>query len=154
MMIVERTKQSNDRLSAWLGAEIEREWRHHCKETPMNKTLPSQNEAWGFYGTIRHHADPAEAWPIAMDAIAKATCCSQSGVRDFLDSRHGRHFADDVASGLFKGVALQQAINAAVDRWMTWTINRRTSRQTGIPRGLPYLVGFVTDCEIMAEANA
>ncbi len=37
---------------------------------------------------------------------------------------------------------------------MTWTINRRTARETGIPRGLPYLVGFVTDFEIMAEAAA
>lgn len=120
----------------------------------MNKVLPSNNEAWGFWGTIRHHADPAEAWPIAFQAIAETTGCSETGVRDFLDSRHGRHFADDVASGLFKGFVLEGAIDAAIDRWMNWTIGRRTSRETGIPRGLPYLVGFVTDCEIMAEANA
>ena len=120
----------------------------------MNKVLTTHNEAWGFWGTIRHHADPAEAWPLAMRAIAEATGCSEIGVRDFLDSRHGRHFADDVANGLFKGLALQQAIDAAVDRWMNWTIDRRTSRETGIPRGLPYLVGLVTDCEIVAEASA
>lgn len=120
----------------------------------MNKTLPSQNEAWGFYGTIRHHADPAEAWPIVFQAITATTGCSEIGVRDFLDSRHGRHFADDVANGLFEGLSLQQSIDAAIDRWMNWTINRRTSRETGIPRGLSYLIGFVTDCEIMAEANA
>ncbi len=53
-----------------------------------------------------------------------------------------------------RGLALPQAIEAAVDRWMNWTIDRRTSRETGIPRGLPYLIGFVTDCEIMTEANA
>lgn len=120
----------------------------------MNKVLPSNNEAWGFFGTIRHHADPTEAWPIVSRAIADATGCSEIGIRDFLDSRHGRHFADDVANGLFKGLALPQAIEAAIDRWMNWTIDRRTSRETGIPRGLPYLTGFVTDCEIMAEANA
>ena len=28
-------------------------------------TLPSNNEAWGFYGTIRHHADSAAAWPLS-----------------------------------------------------------------------------------------
>jgi hypothetical protein len=123
-------------------------------ESAMNKVLTTHNEAWGFWGTIRHHADPAEAWPLAMRAIAEATGCSEIGVRDFLDSRHGRHFADDVANGLFKGLALQQAIDAAVDRWMNWTIDRRTSRETGIPRGLPYLVGLVTDCEIVAEASA
>jgi hypothetical protein len=49
---------------------------------------------------------------------------------------------------------LPGAIEAAVNRWMNWTIDRRTSRETGIPRGLPYLVGFATDCEIMAEAEA
>lgn len=117
-------------------------------------TLPTNNEAWGFFGTIRHHANPTEAWPIAMQAIGGATGCSEFGVRDFLNSRHGRHFADDVASGLFKGLSLQQAIDAAINRWMTWTIGRRTSRETGIPRGMPYLIGFITDCEIMAEASA
>jgi hypothetical protein len=119
-----------------------------------SSTLASNNEAWGFFGTIRHHADSAEAWPIAMQAIGEATGCSDLGVRDFLDSRHGRHFADDVANGLFAGLALPRAIDAAVDRWMNWTIDRRTARETGIPRGLPYLIGFVTDCEIMAEAAA
>lgn len=120
----------------------------------MTKLLPSNNKAWGFYGTIRHHADPAEAWPFAMQAIGEATECSEIGIRDFLDSRHGRHFADDVANGLYDSLPLRQAIDAAIDRWMNWTIDRRTSRETGIPRGLPQLVGFVTDCEIMAEASA
>ncbi|MGE5536055.1 MAG: hypothetical protein ACM3W7_11130 [Acidobacteriota bacterium] len=120
----------------------------------MHKVLPTNNEAWGFWGTIRHHADPAEAWPAAFSAIAASTGCADEGVREFLDSRHGRHFADDVANGLLEGRSLADAIDAAIERWMTWTIDRRTSRETGIPRGLPYLVGFVTDCEIMAEADA
>jgi hypothetical protein len=120
----------------------------------MNKTLPSNNEAWGFYGTIRHHAEPVKAWPIAFGAVTDATGCSEIGVRDFLDSRHGRHFADDVANGLYDGIPLQQAVDAAIDRWMNWTINRRTSRETGIPRGLPYLTGWVTHFEIMTEAAA
>ncbi len=72
-------------------------------ESAMHTVLPSNNEAWGFFGTIRHHADPTEAWPIVSRAIADATGCSEIGVRDFLDSRHGRHFADDVANGLFTG---------------------------------------------------
>lgn len=116
--------------------------------------LATNNTDWGFWGAIRHHADPAQAWPAAFRAIATATGCSDEGVRDFLDSRHGRYFADDVANGLFEGRSLADAIEAAVDRWMEWTISRRTSRETGIPSGLPYLVGFVTDCEIMAEASA
>jgi hypothetical protein len=122
-------------------------------ENAMHTVLPTNNEAWGFWGTIRHHADPAKAWPIALRAISTATGCADEGVRDFLDSRHGRHFADDVANGLFERRSLADAIDKAIERWMTWTIDRRTSRETGIPRGLPYLIGFVTDCEIMAEAS-
>src|SRR5207247_1948163 len=75
-------------------------------------------------------------------------CCAEFAVRDFLDSRHGRHFADDVSSGLFNGLSLPVAIDAAVDRWMNWRIDRRTLRETGIPRRLPCLLGLVADCEI------
>ena len=72
-------------------------------------------------------------------------------VRDFLDSRSGRHFADEVANELVRSHDLKAAIETAVDRWMRWTTNRRTAREYGIPRGLPYLTGFVAHCEIMAE---
>ena len=34
---------------------------------------------------------------------------------------------------------------------MGWRIDRKTSRDEGIPRGLPYLTGFVTHFAIMAE---
>ncbi len=115
-------------------------------------TLPTRNTDWGFFGTIGHHADAHVAWPLAMNAIASATGSSDTAVRDFLDSRHGRHFADDVANGLIDGLAIAPAIDAAVTRWMGWTITRRASRETGIPSGLPYLTGFVTHCEIEAEA--
>lgn len=118
----------------------------------MTRVLPSNNEAWGFFGAIRHHADPEQAWSVAFKTISTVTRCADEGVRDFLDSRHGRHFADDITNALCEGCSLADAINAAVERWMGWTIDRRTSRETGIPRGLPYLVGFVTDCEIMTEA--
>lgn len=121
----------------------------------MNSTIPpTANPDWGFFGTIRHDADPAESWAIAMPVIAAATGCPDTAVRDFLDSRLGRHLADDVANGLATGLALQAAIDAAVERWMGWRIGRRTERGNGIPRGLPYLTGFVTRCEIEAEADA
>ena len=112
--------------------------------------LPTNKEAWGFFGTIRHDADPTEAWELASTLIAETTGCSAEGVRDFLDSRHGRHFADEVANGLAAGDELGAAIARAIDRWMGWRIDRRTSRETGIPAGLPYLTGFVTHHEILA----
>ena len=117
-----------------------------------NTILPTTNHDWGFWGAINYHADPSEVWPSAMKRIAIATGCPNTAVRAFLDSRHGRHFADDVANGLFDGKATEPAIEAAVEKWLGWAIDRRTERQTGIPRGLPYLTGFVTSFEIEAEA--
>jgi hypothetical protein len=115
--------------------------------------LPSNNEAWGFFGTVRHHAEPSEAWALAMTAVSEATTCPEFAVRDFLDSRDGRYFADSVADALFRGDDLKTAIEAAVERWMSWTIDRRTEREHGIPRGLPYLTGWVAHYEILGEAE-
>ncbi len=119
----------------------------------MNATtqIPAtQNDAWGFYGTMNEQADAA--WSLAMTAISDATCQPLESVRSFLDSRHGRHFADDVQNGLFAGATLSDAIEQATQRWMGWTIGRSTSKQYGIPKGLPYLTGFVIHCEIIEES--
>lgn len=101
---------------------------------------------WGFFGTMNEQAEAA--WPLAMIAISDATGQPLESVRTFLDSRHGRHFADDVQNGLYAGATLADAIKAATQRWMGWTIGRSTSKQYGIPKGLPYLTGFVIHCEI------
>ena len=120
---------------------------------PTSTTIPAtRNPEWGFWGTMGEHA-PA-AWPLAMTAISDATCLPHESVRAFLDSRHGRHFADDVHNGLCRGQTLADAINAATRQWMGWTIGRQTSKQYGIPRGLPYLTGFVIHCEIAEESLA
>lgn len=117
-------------------------------------TLPSQNEAWGFFGTIRHHAEPAEAWRLASLHIAAETGVSEEAVRAFLDSRYGRHFADDVTNALFGGLDLPAAIDSAIERWMNWRINRRIEDELGIPRGLPYLTGFVCMHEALLDTTA
>jgi hypothetical protein len=115
------------------------------------RILPTANPSWGFYGAIRHHAEPGEAWPLAMTAISAATGCDADAVRDFLDSRQGRHFEDDVGNGLSAGLNLPAATDAAARRWMGWRIGRRTEREYGIPRDLPYLTGWVMHCAIEAE---
>ena len=112
----------------------------------------TQNETWGFWGTMNNRAEAA--WPIAMTTISDATNQPLDSVRAFLDSRHGRHFADDVLNGLHAESELPEAIHAATQRWMGWTIGRLTSKQHGIPKGLPYLTGFVIHCEIVEEALA
>jgi hypothetical protein len=116
--------------------------------------LPTRNEAWGFFGTIQlGGADPMQSWNAASAMIAAETEASPEGVRDFLDSRHGRHFADDVLSALadLGPHRLEEAIEAAVVRWQGWRIGRQTSRDEGIPRGLPYLTGWVTHFGVLAE---
>lgn len=117
-----------------------------------NHIPATQNTDWGFWGTMNEHA--SSAWPQAMTAISNATGQPLESVRIFLDSRHGRHFADDVQNGLFEGKTLQDAVNAATTKWMGWTIGRQTSKDYGIPRGLPYLTGFVIHCDICDEQAA
>ena len=112
-------------------------------------TLASQNIDWGFFGTMGDDAEAA--WPLAMAAITEATGEDDETVRSFLDSKSGRHFADDVLSGLHFGLALPQAIGGAIERWMGWTITRYTAKSHGIPVGLPYLIGFVIHEGMMAE---
>ncbi len=114
-------------------------------------TLESRNEGHGFFGTIGQHAGANEAWILAMDAISKVTGCSLAGVRDFLDSRYGRHFADEVASALVGGQDLRAAVDTGVNRWMERLIDKRTEDELGIPRGLPCLTGFVRMHEALLE---
>ena len=117
------------------------------------QTIPAtQNDAWGFWGTMNERAEIA--WPLAMTAVSTGTGEPLESVRIFLDSRHGRHFADDVQNGLYRGQTLADAINTATQQWMGWTIGRQTSKDYGIPRGLPYLTGFVIHCAITDEALA
>ncbi|KWO64945.1 hypothetical protein, partial [Burkholderia territorii] len=114
----------------------------------MNTTQPippTRNEGWGFFGTMKQYA--AAAWPIAIQSIAEATGERPDAVRAFLDAAPGRHFADEVLDWLDDNDSLAAAIEAVTRRWMNWTIGARTSRDYGIPRGLPYLTGFVIHCD-------
>jgi hypothetical protein len=120
--------------------------------TTMNQIPSTENEAWGFYGCLGEHAETA--WPLAMTAIAKATGEPLDSIRAFLDSRHGRHFGDDVHNGLYRGLDLPAAIDAATERWMTWSITRQVSKDYDIPKGLPYLTGFVITAAIQDESQA
>ena len=153
------TASKNDRES--LGFSVEQRVNGVIANTDTEPTMTTtqqakipatQNDAWGFWGSMNERAE--SAWSIAMTAISDATYQPLESVRTFLDSRHGRHFADDVQNGLYTGATLADAINAATQRWMGWTIGRSTSKQYGIPKGLPYLTGFVIHCEIVEESLA
>jgi hypothetical protein len=124
--------------------------RHHSMKTHTNTAIPAtENESWGFWGTMRGHA--SVAWPLAMTAIAEATGESLDAVRAFLDSKAGRHFADEVCGHQSHGQALPDAIANTVAAWMRMTIKRRTAIDYGIPHGVPYLTGFVMHAAIHDE---
>ena len=117
----------------------------------MTTVLPTQNQDWGFWGTMGEHA--ASAWPIAFDCVLSATQAEPDAVRAFLDSRHGRHFADGVNNQMHLRASLPGAIAKTIAEWMSEKITRSTSRETGIPFGLPLLVGFVINEGITSEAQ-
>jgi hypothetical protein len=64
------------------------------------EVLPTENEAWGFWGTVRSNTgmDPTEAWLAASVAVMQALAVSPQAARELLDSRFGRHLADQVSS--------------------------------------------------------
>ena len=111
--------------------------------------LNTENTLYGFYGTMANDDCADAAWTEAMRQVGEATGAEPEAVRAFLDSRWGRHFADDVHCSLSHGLA--EAVTAAVNRWQGWRISRSIQRELGIPAGLPYLTGFVHHAGIVAE---
>jgi hypothetical protein len=114
--------------------------------------LPSRNEDYGFFRALtvcpQRDRRSAEVWALASRLIAEAIHADSEdemiGIRDFLDSRIGRHFADDVVGNMTGcNIELEPAIAAAIRRWQGWRIDRATERSEGIPAGLPYLTGWV-----------
>jgi|GEM_PF-3623188 len=70
--------------------------------------LPTENQEWGFYGTraLYHSKTVKKDWKIALTLLVKLSGKSPEAVREFLDSRMGRHLADAC-----HGEELVQAIN-------------------------------------------
>ena len=109
--------------------------------------LPTRNKPGASSAPCRQRAAPTRCrgMEIAASARSPATEASAEAVREFLDSRHGRHFADDVASELTKAGPdrSRRRSRPRSPAGMGWRIGRRTSRDEGIPVGLPYLTGWV-----------
>ncbi|MBB4209924.1 hypothetical protein, partial [Roseinatronobacter bogoriensis] len=114
----------------------------------------------GFFGTLttcpERDRRSVEVWVLAATLIAKAVRATTEedmiGIRDFLDSRMGRHFADDVVGNMVGcKIDSETAIKSAIRRWQDWRISRQTERDEGIPEGLPYLTGWVQHFAIAAS---
>lgn len=52
---------------------------------------------------------------------------------------------------MYRGQTLTDAINAAAQQWLGWTIGHQTNKAYGIPRGVAHLTGFVIHCAIIDE---
>lgn len=122
--------------------------------------LPSRNPDHGFFGTMttcpERDRRSVEVWVLASTLIAKAIRATTEedmiGIRDFLDSRMGRHFADDVVGNMVGcKIDSETAIKSAIRRWQDWRISRQLERDEGIPAGLPYLTGWVQHFAIAAS---
>ncbi len=111
----------------------------------------SENEGYGFYGTMSLDGCADAAWAAAMSAIVAETGAEPEYVRAFLDGIWGRHFADDVLCFL-RHMSLDQAVTAAIARWQGWTLGRRTRRELGIPTPMRYLDGMVYAAAAYADA--
>lgn len=130
--------------------------------TTANPILETRNPDWGFFGTMqRADFDPKTAWRLAFDALLDAADAHDGygpeGVRDWLDSRDGRHFADMVVDRHMASagrISLKDCIASAAATYQRWSIGPRTEREHGIPRGLPYLTGWIQHYAITAEAEA
>lgn len=121
--------------------------------------LPSRNEDYGFFRTLivctQRDRRSTEVWTLASRLIAEAIHADSEdemiGIRDFLDSRIGRHFADDVVGNMAGcNIGLEAAIAATIRRWQGWRIDHATERSEGIPAGLPYLTGWVQHFAVTA----
>ncbi|MFC3875210.1 hypothetical protein [Neisseria musculi] len=114
----------------------------------------TQNEGYGFYGTIALYHNPQEFWTLAVTEICRVTGEHEEDVAVFLDSRHGRHFADEVYNVLGGGLDNRAAVAAAVDKWNAWTFGRRLSGETGLPQNTPYLHDLIAVTAARKKSSA
>ncbi len=122
--------------------------------------LPSRNKDHGFFRTLtvcpQRDRRSDEVWALASTLIAQATRARSEdemiGIRDFLDSRIGRYFADDVVGNMTGcGIDSETAIKSSIRCWQDWRISRQLEHDEGIPAGLPYLTGWVQHFAVAAS---
>ena len=106
--------------------------------------IQTRNPWFGFYGAMLAQGENAdEAWRSAMTGIMSLTSCDEESVRDFLDSRLGRQFADTVHSHRACYMGLSQCIMKAVVEWHSYRTGKAICKAYGIPAGADYLTAMV-----------
>lgn len=96
-------------------------------------SIKTNNPGYGFYGTINGDAD--KAWGEAIEALAEATDTrDERRVAVFLDSRRGRHFADQVNG---------EGLAATISCWLGWKPSRAMRREFGLADHVDYLTAEI-----------
>src|SRR5215211_6049188 len=73
---------SGSRFTSDAGRACMRSEMETAMQNETSAVLASENQDRGFFGRIRHHAEPHPAWALAMEAIGNATACSDEAARD------------------------------------------------------------------------
>lgn len=127
------------------------------------QVLPTENTAWGFYGEMsRYNYDPKtihgmnSVWHAAFTALIQAyQNIPSKAIRQFLDSRGGRHFAGAVLDELGGASAdaspidirmLSKAVEAVIGSardgaWIAREIEKISGLSIGSPSGTPMSIG-------------
>ncbi len=81
--------------------------------------LSTQNEGWGFFGTVQMQTKNIEKteefWNAASMIITKNADFNPSKTRELLDSRWGRHTADSFYEEINNGTFIER-FNAKMDQ--------------------------------------
>lgn len=110
----------------------------------QGQVLPTENESWGFYGTLSQSmpdtAQMNDIWVAAFKAFLEAFPGIDSKVvREFLDSKGGRHFADAIMDDAVAkgdpakvGKAVKAALRGGEGAWVA----KELARMAGTPMGV------------------
>ena len=95
------------------------------------ETIETRNLKWGFWGAWSDRGagiPAADAWTGAVNAVLeKQPASTPEEARDFLDSRMGRHYADQVVDQLliadrqgFDRPTLADALRDKLSEFLAW----------------------------------
>lgn len=82
--------------------------------------LKMENVEWGFFGTAQKngYADPESLWTAVSELMIEIFEISPAHAQRLLDSRHGRHLADELS--FVKGqLTAESAIRHLVERMVS-----------------------------------
>lgn len=122
----------------------------------VNSVVPTQNQRWGFYGTLSNCFNEEtvnEAWVTAFTKIKEIVnnheyFCSDDYIRAYLDSTYGRHLADTIINTLYDEGEIDDdsvindshhsgIINIIVDRCINHISNKPIYADDAIRHGIP-----------------